>query len=87
MAEAHPFAIASICYGQNTSFLYTGTEFKLKTSCVSDYLYVDRGICKCREEGRNQYTDPVTGACFCEKGYYMTDKGCLDCQYLIPGCD
>ena len=54
---------------------------------MSDYLFVDNGICKCREEGRNQYTDELTGACFCEDGYYMTDRGCLNCQYLIPGCE
>ena len=54
---------------------------------MSDYLYVDRGICKCREEGRNQFTDPLTGACFCEEGYFMTENGCLDCEYLIPGCE
>jgi len=56
-------------------------------ACVSDYLFVEDGICKCREEGRNQETDEITGACFCTEGYYMTDKGCLNCEYLIPGCE
>ena len=55
--------------------------------CVSEYLFVDDGICKCREEGRNQYTDEITGACHCEEGYHMTDKGCFMCDYLIPGCE
>lgn len=54
--------------------------------CASDFLTISDGICKCREGGKNQYTDELTGACECKEGYYMTEYGCQTCQYLIPGC-
>ena len=31
-------------------------------------------------------TNQDTGVCECEAGYHLTDLGCVDCQYLIPGC-
>ena len=30
--------------------------------------------------------DTNTGACECDSGYFMTDKGCRTCEYMIPGC-
>lgn len=55
--------------------------------CASDFLTIEDGICKCREGGQNQYTDPMTGSCVCNEGYFMTSRGCQTCSYLIPGCD
>lgn len=58
----------------------------LCTKCASTYLRIDDGICKCREGMPHQITDSLTGACYCEEGYYMTTRGCQTCEYLIPGC-
>jgi len=56
-------------------------------TCASNFLTIDEGICKCRQGTKNQVTDELTGACKCIDGYYMTNKGCQTCGYLIPGCE
>ena len=56
------------------------------TQCASQFLTINQGKCVCRAGSPNQYTDPDTGACLCNSGFYMTSSGCLTCNYLIPGC-
>ena len=66
------------------------------TSCADPALTVDAdtNTCICNSQGtgpgyKNMFTDATSGLCGCNEGQFLVggDVGCMDCTYLIPGCN